>query len=419
MHVSCLLLFLQAKYKISLRKRWRAPLAVQDGGIILQYRKYGKTGFEVSALGLGCMRLPFKDPNDGSKGVDREKAYELIRYAADNGVNYFDTAFGYHARDSEAVLGEALEEGGRRKKVKITTKQPFAQMTTQADIRRNLENTLKKLRSDYVDFYLMHGIGTANWSGILERDIFAEFEKFKEEGLIKHIGFSYHGNYELFKEVVERFPWDMCLVQQNMLDIEREVTVEGLYTAYKNDVAIAIMEPLRGGGLAYAPKPVAELYNNFPTKRTAAEWAFRHLINYKEVGTIVSGMSTLEQLKENIAIFSKADMVEGCLSAEEKMLIESARNAYNSIAAINCTSCGYCIPCPQNVDIPGVLSRYNDGHRFEHFDQPRRSYMFTRRGKRSALECSSCGMCIDKCPQGLDIPKELQIAHKALDGWEE
>ena len=385
----------------------------------MHYRTFGNTSCEVSLLGMGCMRLPFIDENDLTQGVDREKAYELIRYAVDNGINYFDSAYSYHNKDSEAVLGEALEADGRRKKVKIATKQPFGVMTTQADIRRNLENTLKKLRTDYIDFYLLHCVMQPTWAEIQKREIFAEFEKFKAEGLIKHIGFSYHGQFSTFKEVVERYSWDMCLIQQNMLDINREVTEQAIYTAHKHGMGVAIMEPLRGGGLCYAPKPVAAVYDNFPIKRTPTEWAFRHLTNYPEVGTIVSGMSTMAQLKENLAIFSQPDMAPGYLNADEKNLIVSAREAYESIVTIPCTTCNYCIPCPQNVDIPGAFRLYNDGHRFEHFDQPRRSYMFSRRGGRGAAECTSCGECMSKCPQEIDIPKELQVAHKSLDGWDE
>ena len=385
----------------------------------MQYRDFGNTGFKVSLLGMGCMRLPFIDENDGAKGVDREKAYELIRYAADNGVNYFDTAYGYHAQDSEAVLGEALEEGRRRQKVKIATKQPFGVMTTQSDIRRNLENTLKKLRTDYIDVYLLHCIMPSTWPDIQQREIFAEFEKFKDEGLIKHIGFSYHGQFSTFKEVVERYPWEMCLIQQNLLDVNREVTEQAIYTAHKHGLGVTIMEPLRGGGLSRSPKPVAALYDNFPVKRTPTEWAFRHLVNYPEISAIVSGMTTMEQLKENLAIFSQPDMLPNCLNNDEKNLIASARDAYNSIVTISCTGCNYCIPCSQNVDIPGIFRLYNDGNRFEHFDQPRRSYMFARKGKRSVLQCTGCGECVPKCPQELDIPKELQVAHNALDGWDE
>ncbi|MCL1882942.1 MAG: aldo/keto reductase [Defluviitaleaceae bacterium] len=382
------------------------------------YRELGKTGFKASLLGMGCMRLPYIDDTDLTKGVEREKAYELIRHAVANGVNYFDTAQGYHVGDSEAVLGEALE-GGLREKVWITTKHPFWGHSTPDQIRRNLEATLKKLRTDYLDTYLMHGIGTGNWENIKAWNIWSEFEKFRNEGLIRHIGFSYHGNFEHFKEVAEFYPWELCLVMHNMLDVEREVTAEGIAVAAKLNIPVTIMEPLRGGGLCQSPKPVAAVYDNFPTKRTPTEWAFRYLADNPGVASIISGMSNMAQLEENLAIFNQPDLQPGCLSADEHALIVSARKAYESIVTIPCTECNYCMPCPQNVGIPNAFRLFNDGNRFEFFDQVRRSYMFARRGGSGAEKCTNCGVCVPKCPIGIDIPAELQKAHESLKGWEE
>ncbi|MCL1997320.1 MAG: aldo/keto reductase [Turicibacter sp.] len=385
----------------------------------MQYRELGKTGLKASLLGMGCMRLPFKDRDDLSLGVELEEALELIRYAADSGINYFDTAFGYHNQESEAILGEALEAGGRRKKAIIVTKQPFGVMKQQDDIRRNLENTLKKLRTDYIDIYLLHCVMKPTWSEIQKRKIFEEFEKFKAEGMIKHIGFSYHGQFPTFKEVVERYPWEMCLVQQNLLDVNKETTEEAIFTAHKKGLAVVAMEPLRGGGLAQAPDPVAKLYDNFRIKRTPAEWAFRHLANYPEISSMISGMSNMEQLKENLAIFNQDDLLPNHLQDDEKELIVKAREAYDSIVTIPCTTCNYCVPCPHGVDIPGTFRNYNDGNRFGFFDQVRRSYMFTRNASRGADKCTNCGVCSPKCPQSIDIPKELKVAHEMLDGWNE
>lgn len=383
------------------------------------YRELGKTGFKASLLGMGCMRLPYIDDSDMTKGVLREKAYELIRTAIDKGINYFDTAQGYHNGDSEAILGEALDVDGLRKKVWITTKHPFWAPCAPDQIRRNLESTLKKLRTDYIDTYLMHGIGTGNWENIKDWNIWGEFEKFRNEGLIKHIGFSYHGNFEHFKDVVKHYPWEVCLLMHNMLDIEREVTAEGIEIAAEHGVAVTIMEPLRGGGLCKAPKPVAAVYDGFRTKRTPTEWAFRYLADKPGVVSIVSGMSNMEQLMENIAIFNQSDLEPGCLGTDEQALIVSARKAYESIVTIPCTSCNYCMPCPQNVGIPNAFNLYNDGNRFEFFNQVSRSYMFARRGGRGAEKCNACGACVPKCPIGIDIPAQLKTAHEALKNWEE
>ena len=393
----------------------------------MQYRDYGKLGYKVSSLGMGCMRLPRIIRESGEVTVDREKAYEMIRYAADHGVNYFDTAYGYHNRTSEEVLGEALE-GGRREKVKIATKQLFNTMkdfssgggkTLLENARRNLENTLKKLRTSYIDLYLIHNIGTDTWKGVKENKVIEEYEKFRAEGLIKGIGFSYHGMFPCFKEVIEFYDWDMCQIQQNFLDVDKEATEEAVKITGKKGCALVIMEPLRGGGLAAAPKRIQAIYDEYPVKRSPVEWAFRHCINYPEVSTILSGMTTLEQLKENIEIFSKTDAVQGCLSPREKDILVRAKTAYESVKGIPCTGCEYCLPCPKRVNIPGIFTRYNDGYMFESFTQSSRSYSFMTRGKSDASQCEACGACEKKCPQHIEIIKQLKVAHEALSGWRE
>jgi predicted aldo/keto reductase-like oxidoreductase len=392
----------------------------------MQYRNYGKLGFKVSALGLGCMRLPrvYKGGANTAE-VDREKAYEIIRYAADHGVSYFDTAYGYHNRTSEEVLGEALE-GGRRDKVKIVTKQPFPVMadlksgggkTISENIRRNLEHTLKKLKTSYLDVYLIHNIQNSTWKEIKENKIIEEYEKFRAEGLIRAIGFSYHGKFPCFKEVLEFYDWDMCQMQQNLLDINNEATAEGIKLAGKKGCALVIMEPLRGGGLATPPPAVEVVYGEYPAKRSAVEWAFRHLLDYPEVSTILSGITTMEQLKEDIEIFSKPDAVPGCLSGDEKELIAKVRAAYESLVSIPCTACEYCLPCPKNVNIPGVFSKFNEGAMFGNYTQPRRSYLFQTRSGQDASHCVACGACEKKCPQHIGIIEQLKTAHEALKGW--
>ena len=382
----------------------------------MQYRKLGKTGLDVSLLGMGCMRLPFIN-GDGNQGVDLPAAFELLQYAADNGINYFDTAFGYHGGQSEAILGEALES--RRNRLVYVTKQPFWEMHDDATIRRNLENTLKKLRTSYIDVYLLHRIMPPAWEDIQKREIFRQLEGFKREGLIRHVGFSYHGDYATFKDVATKYPWEMAKVQHNMLDLTREVTPCGVKLAGSLGQGIAIMEPLRGGGLAHAPRPVKAVYKSAPTQRTPAQWAFRYLANMPEISVITSGMTTMQQLKQNIELFSSPDMVAGCLNPQEEEIITRARQAYESIVTIPCTACNYCVPCPANVAIPGIFTLYNDAHRFEHFDQPRRAYMFAKNAKTGATNCTECGICLEKCPQEINIIESLKTAHAMLDGWKE
>jgi predicted aldo/keto reductase-like oxidoreductase len=358
------------------------------------------------------MRLP--RTGNGSE-VDREKAYEMIRYAADHGVNYFDTAYGYHNKTSEEVLGEALE-GGRREKVKIATKQPFGAMTTQPDIRKNLEATLKKLRTSYIDLYLIHNIGQGTWEDIKKRKIIEEYEKFRAEGLIRGIGYSYHGQYPTFKEVLDFYDWDMCQIQQNLIDVNRETTEEGIRQVGKKGCALVIMEPLRGGSLAVPPPAVQEIYDEYPVKRNGVEWAFRHMLNYPEVSTILSGVSTLEQLKEDIEIFSRPGAISGCLNEEERKIVTRVREKYLSLRSIPCTACEYCMPCPQGVHIPGVFTKYNDGSMFGNFDGPKRGYVFQTMSNQDASRCISCKACEKKCPQHIDIAVKLKTAHESLKG---
>jgi predicted aldo/keto reductase-like oxidoreductase len=388
------------------------------------YRGYGKLGFQVSAFGMGCMRLPRIITGDTAI-VDREKAHELIRYAADHGVTYFDTAYGYHNTTSEEVLGEALE-GGHREKVKIATKQPFGIMadlktgggkTVRENARRNLEQTLKKLRTSYIDVYLIHNIGIGIWEEIKRQKIIEEYEQFRAEGLIRGIAFSYHGKYPGFKEVLDYYDWDMCQIQQNMVDVEKEATEEGIRQAGKKGCALVVMEPIRGGNLANPPPPVKAIYDEYPVKRSPVEWAFRHVLNYPEVSTILSGVTTMEQLRENIAIFSKPEAVPGCLSEAEKRIIARVRETYESLASIPCTACEYCLPCPRGVNIPQVFSKYNDGIMFDTFEPARRSYMFQTRFNQDASLCIACKACEKKCPQHIEITKELKTAHEKLKGW--
>jgi len=385
----------------------------------MQYRKFGNTGYDVSLLGLGCMRLPRKmDVSPDSAPVDREKAYELIRYAAENGINYFDTAFVYHKQTSEEVLGEALE-GELRKKVKIATKLPLRLMEKDEDIRKNLELSLKKLRTDYLDIYIVHMLTDGTWDEIKQRKICEQFSKLKEEGLVRAVGFSIHGTYGLFKEALNYQPWDMCLLQQNLLDVDYEVTEQAIFDAGEKGVGLAIMEPLRGGGLASAPEKVKDIYHAYDKERKPVEWAFRHVANYPQVNTILSGMTTMEQLKENIELFSKPDMTPNCFNDKEKATIVAAREAYKSIVTVPCTSCDYCLPCPNGVSISACFQKYNEGMMFESFDQPRRVYMFMKNGGRSAENCTECGICEPKCPQKIEIVKQLKVAHEALKGWAE
>ncbi|MDR1069399.1 MAG: aldo/keto reductase, partial [Gracilibacteraceae bacterium] len=270
---------------------------------------------------------------------------------------------------------------------------------------------------DYLDVYLIHFISAGNWGEIKERKIIAEFEKFRAEGLIRAIGFSYHGSLPAFRDILAYYPWDMCQVQQNLLDVDKEVTAEAIRLAGDKGCALVIMEPLRGGGLAVGPPPVMEIYERAAPGRGAVEWAFRHVLDYPAVSTVLSGMTTPEQLRENIAVFSRPDIGPNCLSAAEKDALRRVKEVYESLAAVPCTNCEYCLPCPQNVNIPDVFDMYNEGVMFGAFDQPKRKYMFTVAAGQDASRCADCGECAPKCPQSIPISQTLAAAHEALRGW--
>ncbi len=235
--------------------------------------------------------------------------------------------------------------------------------------------------------------------------------------MIRNIGFSYHGGYDGFAESLSYYPWAMCQVQHNFLDIDGEVTTRGIRLAGEKGCALVIMEPLRGGGLASVPNNVQEIYNGYPVARSGAEWGFRYVASNPEVSCILSGVTTMEQVQDNIRIFSQEDF--GGMSAEEKDIILEAKKAYESRVSIPCTGCEYCMPCPNGVDIPGTFKKFNLGTMYENFDNARRTYMFAKRSGADAGHCVRCGACERKCPQHISIMDKLAMAHKQLDGWVE
>lgn len=377
------------------------------------YRDFGKTKEKVSVLGFGCMRLPVI--GDDPTKIDEKSAVDMIRYSIDHGVNFIDTAYPYHglglehAGESEPLVAKALKDG-YREKVKLATKLPSWMIETRKDMDLYLNEQLKRLETNHIDFYMVHGVNRNNWKNLKELGIDEFLNQAITDGRIKHAGFSFHHRIELFKEVVDYYDWSFCLIQYNYMDENYQAGKEGLEYAHKKNMGIAVMEPLRGGQLAQnMPQKVQEAFNSADVKRTPAEWALRWVWNHPEVSVVLSGMSTMDQIKENLKIAEEAN--PNSLSDAELNIVHQAKTIFENKLKINCTSCGYCLPCPSGVNIPENFQKYNDYFLFGspeekdiyqfHFDA------LVMENERASL-CTQCGICEEHCTQDIKIIQELK-----------
>ncbi|EMT39811.1 putative oxidoreductases of the aldo/keto reductase family [Thermoanaerobacter thermohydrosulfuricus WC1] len=363
----------------------------------MQYRQFGKLNIAVSALGFGLMRLPVID-NDNSK-IDEAEAIKMIRYAIDNGVNYIDTAWPYHGGNSEIVAGKALKDGYREKTF-LATKLPTWLINEKEDMDKYLNEQLKKLQTDHIDFYLLHALDKNKWENMKKVDALSWAEKKKQEGKIRYIGFSFHDEYPVFQEIVDYYDkWDFCQIQYNYMDIDVQAGEKGLKYAASKGLGVVIMEPIRGGRLANPPKAVQDIWDTAKVKRTPAEWALQWLWNQPEVSVVLSGMSTFEQLKENIESAKRSGI--NTLTKEELEIVSKVRNKYKELSPIACTGCNYCMPCPNGVNIPRNFELYNEAHMYNTYEANRRDY--ENLGDAKASSCIECGTCESVCPQHLTI----------------
>ena len=376
----------------------------------MKYRS-DKYGNQISILGYGCMRFTTK----GMK-IDLEKTEKEILAAYNAGVNYYDTAYIYPG--SEAALGEILEKNNIRDKVNIATKLPHNLIKDETSMDKYFDEELKRLRTDHVDYYLMHMLNDIkSWERLKELGIEEWINDKKAKGQIRQIGFSYHGNSDMFCKIVDSYEWDFCQIQYNYLDEHSQAGRTGLNHAAAKGIPVVIMEPLRGGRLVNnLPEKAQKLFEKYEVKRTPAEWAFRWLWNQKEVTCVLSGMNSMEMVEENVKTASTAEVGE--LTQKDEELLKQVVEAINGKMKVPCTGCRYCMPCPQKVDIPGTFSAYNKKYTDGKFIALKEYLMCTamRKDSTAASNCIECGKCEQHCPQGIEIRKELKNAKKELEG---
>jgi len=367
----------------------------------MQYRNFGRLDWKVSALGFGCMRLPTVD-GERTSPIAEDEAKKMLRDAIDSGVNYVDTAYVYHEGLSEAFVGRALADG-YRDKVKLATKLPLWLVNGPEDFDRLLNEQLGRLQTDHIDFYLFHALDKGRWRDIvLKHDLLTKAKAAQADGRIRHIGFSMHDDYACLEEIVNGSDlWDFCQIQYNYMDIENQAGTRGLKLAASKGLAVVIMEPLLGGRLATPPKDICAAMEEMVPGRSPAEWAFQWIWDQPGVSVVLSGMSTPTQVEENLRSASASAI--GSFSSEEQALIARAREMYLVRTVIPCTKCGYCMPCPAGVNIPGAFELYNYAHLFENIGDAKFRYQIFLPEVQKASNCVACGACEEVCPQSIAI----------------
>jgi len=379
----------------------------------MKYRKFGKLDWQVSALGFGAMRLPVLD-RANPVNINEPLAIQMMRYAFDHGVNYVDTAYGYHGGRSEIVVGMALKDGYRQK-VKLATKCPSWMVQKADDYDRFLDEQLKKLQTDKIDFYLFHGLDKTRWPILQKAGVLARAERAVADGRIGHIGFSFHDDYNVFKKILDDYDnWTMAQVQYNYMDINIQAGTKGVEYAAKKGVALVVMEPLRGGRLSNPPEQVKKIWQDLRPKRSAVEWALQWVWNQPEVSMALSGMSAMDQVVENVEIAGRSGV--NILSKAEWALYDQIREAYKGLSPIPCTACRYCMPCPQGVEIPRIFEIYNEATMYGDLGVGRFMYRGGRglREEQRADKCTECETCVELCPQKINVPEWMKKVHAEL-----
>ncbi|MBU1660516.1 MAG: aldo/keto reductase [Chloroflexi bacterium] len=376
----------------------------------MQYRKFGNLDWKGSALGFGCMRFPIKDKDTSQ--IEETESTKMLHYAIEHGVNYIDSAYPYHGGASETFVGKVLK-GGYREKVRLATKMPCWKVETAADFDKFLNEQLGKLQTGHIDFYLLHALNEKNWHKVHALEVLNWAEKAIADGRIGHIGFSFHDKYEVFQEIVDAYEgWTFCQIQYNYMDIENQAGTKGLRYAAARGLAVVVMEPILGGRLVNPPQPILDLWQKAPKQRSAADWALQWGWNQPEVSLVLSGMSNMQHVEENVA--SARLSAIGALTKEELDIIDQVRAKYTALSPIPCTQCKYCMPCPNGVNIPRNFEIYNESVMYDKLDHAREAYNMWFAEEERASECIQCRECEEKCPQGILISEWMPRVHEVL-----
>ena len=369
-----------------------------------------KYGNQISILGFGCMRFQQKLGK-----IDLEEAEREILEAYRSGVNYYDTAYIYPG--SEAAIGEIFQRNGIREKIHIATKLPHYMIKSADSMEKLFQEELRRLRTDYIDYYLMHMLNdAATWEKLKKMGIEQWIAEKKASGAIRQVGFSYHGNSAKFCELVDAYDWDFCQIQYNYMDENTQAGRRGLQYAHAKGLPVIIMEPLRGGKLVNRlPDTAKKVFAEHPVQCSPAQWGFRWLWNQKEVTCVLSGMNPVEMVQDNVNTASSANV--GDLSEQDEQMLRNVVAAINAKMKVGCTGCGYCQPCPKGVDIPGTFAAYNRKYAEGTFSALKEYFMCTaaRRNSTAASNCVGCGLCEKHCPQGIEIRRELKNAARELE----
>lgn len=368
----------------------------------MQYRKFGNTGVEVSALGFGCMRFPLKE--DGT--INEEKAIKMVRHAIDNGVNYVDTAYPYHQGTSEYVVGKALKDG-YREKVYLADKLPIWLLESEDDFDKYLDEQLKKLDTDHIDFYLLHALGRERFEEKVKKfNVTKKLEEAKAAGKIRYIGFSFHDSLDLFKEIVDYYDgWDFCQIQYNYINLNYQAGTEGLKYAASKGLGVVIMEPLLGGKLANLAPHVAE---KFPEGKSHVEYALDFLWDKPEVSLVLSGMTEPEQVEANLEYAGRSHV--GMVTKEDEEVYANAKEIFDRMALVSCTKCAYCMPCPFGLNIPELFAAYN--MTASHGMAAAKAAYAEISTKADA--CRACHHCEKECPQHIKISEVMPKVTKVF-----